>query len=294
MKNSYAESQHINLRNNKELDEKWLQGKIYDNPDLLGISNGLSPISIERKQSNGGRLDLLLEDENETRYAVEIQLGATDEAHIIRTIEYWDNERSRNPHIEHIAVIVAEDVTSRFLNVISLFNKSIPLIAIQLKAFQVGEHLTLIGTKVLDLRSAVGDDIKTADQPADRAYWNKKTSAESLKIVDRIFEIVKDKTNYKNLQLNYTKPYISFSVDGVSDNFIVMKPRVGGYVQLDFNKIPTEENQEFLESLDQYPTYDRRTRRNVYIFKIKEQELNEPDSIILKMIDLSLNYSRLK
>ena len=73
-----------------------------------------------------------------------------------------------------------------------------------------------------------------------------------------------------------------------------MKPRVGGYVQLDFNKIPTEENQEFLESLDQYPTYDRRTRRNVYIFKIKEQELNEPDSIILKMIDLSLNYSRLK
>jgi len=37
-----------------------------------------------------GRLDLLLQDANQRRYEVEIQLGATDESHIIRTIEYWD------------------------------------------------------------------------------------------------------------------------------------------------------------------------------------------------------------
>ena len=50
------------------------------------------------------------------RYEVEIQLGATDESHIIRTIEYWDIERKRYPQYNHTAIIIAEDITSRFLN----------------------------------------------------------------------------------------------------------------------------------------------------------------------------------
>ena len=61
----------------------------------------------------------------QTRYEVEIQLGPTDESHIIRTIEYWEIERRRYPQYEHVAVIVAEDVTSRFLNVINLLNGSV-------------------------------------------------------------------------------------------------------------------------------------------------------------------------
>jgi hypothetical protein len=44
-------------------------------------------------------------------------------------------------------VLVAEDITSRFLNIISLFNGSIALMAIQMAAFQIGEGvaLTFIG-----------------------------------------------------------------------------------------------------------------------------------------------------
>ena len=49
--------------------------------------------------------------------------------YIIRTIEYSDIERKRYPQAEHAAVIVAEDITGRFLNVIQLFNGAIPLIA---------------------------------------------------------------------------------------------------------------------------------------------------------------------
>jgi len=45
----------------------------------------------ERIQPGAGRLDLLLQDpDTNLRYEVEIQLGKTDESHIIRTIEYWD------------------------------------------------------------------------------------------------------------------------------------------------------------------------------------------------------------
>jgi hypothetical protein len=66
-------------------------------------------------QPRAGRLDLLLQDlDTKRRYEVEIQLGATDEAHIIRTIEYWDIERKRYPQYDHCAVLVAEDITSPF------------------------------------------------------------------------------------------------------------------------------------------------------------------------------------
>jgi hypothetical protein len=57
------------------------------------------------------------------------RLGMTDESHIIRTVEYWDTERRRWPQYEHVAVIVAEEITGRFFNVISLFNGFIPIIA---------------------------------------------------------------------------------------------------------------------------------------------------------------------
>ena len=49
------------------------------------------------------------------RYKVEIRLGKTDECHIFRTIEYWDLERKRYPQYDHVAVFIAEDITSRFL-----------------------------------------------------------------------------------------------------------------------------------------------------------------------------------
>ena len=75
-------------------DEKLIQQLIADDPSILT----LGPLVLrdkERMQPSGGRLDILLQDEDATAwYEVEVQLGKTDESHIIRTIEYWDVERS--------------------------------------------------------------------------------------------------------------------------------------------------------------------------------------------------------
>jgi hypothetical protein len=62
-------------------------------------------------------------------YETEIMLGGTDESHIIRTIEYWDIEKRRFLSKDHQAVIIAEEITNRFFNVITLMNRSIPNIA---------------------------------------------------------------------------------------------------------------------------------------------------------------------
>lgn len=121
----YAPSSRVSLKASPEFNEKWLQQKIQDGVELLGLGELLVK-DVERRQPRGGRLDLLLSDpETTTRYEVEIQLGPTDESHIIRTLEYWDNERRRFPQYDHVAVIVAEEITGRFLNVINLFNQTI-------------------------------------------------------------------------------------------------------------------------------------------------------------------------
>ena len=146
----YIKPKKVSLKDHSVLNEKWVQEIIADDPSILGLGD-LILKDKERLQPRAGRLDLLLQDSDSTRrYEVEIQLGKTDENHIIRTIEYWDIERKRYPQYEHCAVLVAEDITSRFLNVISLFNGFIPLIAIQMNALQMNENISLVFTTVLD------------------------------------------------------------------------------------------------------------------------------------------------
>ena len=127
---------------------------------------------------------LLLDDDNNRRYEVEIQLGATDPSHIIRCIEYWDAERRRYPGYEHVAVLVAEDVTTRFLNLMGLLSGNIPMVAIQLDALCLEKQLLLNFTHVLDQTQLRIDDTDedSGGGAVDRAYWEQKSSPEAAKI----------------------------------------------------------------------------------------------------------------
>jgi hypothetical protein len=140
-------------------DEYWLQDQIYKNPACLGLGE-LEASAKERSQSSGGRLDILLKDsEDDTMYEVEVMLGETDETHIVRTIEYWDNEKRRWPQRQHIAVLVAEHINRRFFNVIHLLSHSIPIVGIQVALLQTGGKKSLFFTKVLDTYEEVDDGV---------------------------------------------------------------------------------------------------------------------------------------
>jgi hypothetical protein len=161
---SFVQLEAVSL-NAANLTEKQIQDQIAEDPWMLGLGE-LELRDKERIHARAGRLDLLLQDpETLKRYEVELQLGATDESHIIRTIEYWDIERKRYPQYEHTAVIIAEDITSRFLNVIQLFNGNIPLIALKMTAYKVGDAVALTFVKVLDeiAYGLVGDDEPTVE-----------------------------------------------------------------------------------------------------------------------------------
>lgn len=86
---TFVKHEKISLRHHQSLNEVWLHDRICEDPAILGLGD-VRVLDRERPLSGGGRLDLLLFDEdNNRRYEVEIMLGATDPSHIIRTIEYW-------------------------------------------------------------------------------------------------------------------------------------------------------------------------------------------------------------
>ena len=118
-------------------------GRSVTDPSILGLGD-LQPVMKEKTQSQGGRLDLLLKDDDDTMYEVEIQLEETNPSHIIRTIEYWDNEKKRWPSRSHKAVLVAEKINSRFFNVVQLLSKAVPIIGIQARTWTMGVRSGII------------------------------------------------------------------------------------------------------------------------------------------------------
>jgi hypothetical protein len=146
----YVKADAITLRGHPSFNEAWLQDRIAEDTSILGLGD-VEVVERERRQEKAGRLDLLLYDRGDnTRYEVELMLGTTDESHIIRCLEYWDIERRRYPAYDHCAVLVAENVTSRFLNILSLFAGTVPMVAIQLSALKIGDQIVLNFVTVLD------------------------------------------------------------------------------------------------------------------------------------------------
>jgi len=279
----YKAAKVISLKNHPTLNERWLQDRIIEDPSILGLGN-IDVRESERIQPTGGRLDLLMSDPDSlTRYEVEIQLGATDEKHIIRTLEYWDVERRRYPQYDHVAVLVAEDVTSRFLNVISLFNGFIPIIAIQMQALEVGGNLTLSSSRVLDVVNLGTDEEDTAGAATDRAYWEAKASTSSLKLADKLIELAREKD--PALAPKYNKYYIGLARNGIADNFISLKPKQKWIIFQP--KVPSnpELNQRLDEAGLQVMAYERRF--NHYKIRLSESELNEHVELIREIITMA-------
>lgn len=227
------------------MNEYWLRDQIFENPTMLGLGE-LEAIDKERRQSSGGRLDILLKNpEDDTMYEVELMLGETDETHIIRTIEFWDTEKRRWPQRQHYAVLVVESITRRFFNVIHLLSNSIPIIAIQASLLNVNGTTSLFFTKVLDTFEEVEDGTSITSKDYNEQYWldKAKWTLETTRILS---QIVKEK--FPDLKLNYTKNYISISVNGY--NYFRLHKRSAKKTFLKF-RIAETLREEVAELLDE-------------------------------------------
>lgn len=206
-------------------DEYWLQDRIAEDPSCLGLGD-LAVHTRERRQAGGGRVDILLVNpEDNAMYEVEVMLGDTDETHIIRTLEYWDNEKRRWPQRQHFAVLVAERITRRFFNVIQLLSHAVPVIAIQANIVEADGRRILHFTTVLDtyvepeatrrggsVQPEIGED-----------YW-KEESPWTLENAKLVLAIVQKQ--FPNAKLNCVKTYITILLDG--DSYVWLHKRGNG------------------------------------------------------------------
>jgi hypothetical protein len=269
----YFKLKKIGLRNHPQCTEKWLQSVIADDPSVLGLGD-LVLKDRERLQPRAGRLDLLLQEaDGSMRYEVEIQLGPTDESHIIRTIEYWDLERKRYPQYEHTAVLIAEDITSRFFNVIGLFNGFIPIMALQISAIETAEGIGLDFIKILDTMSlGMLDEDEEISETTDRNFWEtKRGTPKTVKLADRIFEMAKGIV--PNIEQSYNKHYIGFWVDGKPCNFAICRPKKS-FLRLEIGLPQSEEYDGILDDAGvDVLDYDRRWRK--YRVNLTADDINK-------------------
>jgi len=274
----------INLLNHSELNEKWVQEIIAKDPSILGLGD-LILKDKERIQPKAGRLDLLLQDpDTNRRYEIEIQLGKVDESHIIRTIEYWDIERKRYPQYDHCAVIVAEDITSRFLNIVGIFNGFIPLIAIQMNVYKVKEDYFILPTTILDEMSLGLVEEEEIRETTDRNYWEtvrgtKKTVAIADDILNLISEFV------PGYELKYNKFYIGLAKDDQPNNFVLIRARKNSF-SIELKIKQSEEIEKMIEDsgLDLID-YDK--RRGRYRIRLSKQEVNKHKELIINLLKMA-------
>lgn len=233
----YVAAERIWMKDS-DLTEHWVEMLIKNNPALLGLEAD-GELDVQSQRPVGlGRLDLLLQDsESDRRYEVELQLGPTDPSHIIRAIEYWDIERKLYPECDHCAVLVAEDITSRFLNVISVLNGAIPFIAIQMQALKVGDHVTLMFTTVLDKMTRPEEKPLTGPG-SSREEWVRKASEKTVNLAtDDLFSILRKFDPV--VRPTYLKHYIGVMRNQEPCNFVRFAPkreRVNLYLKLASSK----------------------------------------------------------
>jgi len=249
-------------------DEYWLRDRIYDDPSILGLGD-LQAVMKERIQSQGGRLDLLLKDPtDDSMYEVEIQLGATDETHIVRTIEYWDNEKRKWPNRSHTAVLVAETITNRFFNVVHLMSQAVPIIGIQATIIKIGDASGLHFAKVIDTYQE-----PEHDEPSSQTYSEKhwiENYPEVLECVKWYRELLL--TRYKEVGIKYFENYMSLTVGGIARLWVNRRKNGRALFEI---KCVSENIDQMVEALDKEGiSYGTRSNKNI-TFNVNLEQLAE-------------------
>ncbi len=280
----------ISLKDTPFIDEAYIEKKIKEDPSILGLQgNELEVVKSQKIQNGGGRLDLLLQDISQgIRYEVEIQLGKTDASHIIRTIEYWDNEkRNSSQNYEHCAVLIAEDITSRFQNVISLFNGHIPIIAIQIGAYKIDDdNIALIFTKVLDKLEKNDPIDEPTDIITDRNFWVVRGSEKTVKLADDLLELVNQIS--PNHQLSYKKHYIGLIKDNRPNNFALFRPQRSA-INLD---VRISESNDIQKKIDERNIIDVGFRGGWYRIKLNKEEIQKNTDFIKELLEVAYRNSQ--
>ncbi len=110
--------------------EQSLVERINEDPTVLALGD----LDLKRASWRSRQISLLLESHAESvLFVVELQLGPTDDRHVIRVVERWLAERKRQTTSRCSAVLVAEEIAPRYMNILELISRAVPLMVLEME-----------------------------------------------------------------------------------------------------------------------------------------------------------------
>jgi hypothetical protein len=136
----FVKLERTHLKNNPAVGEAWIQDCIAADPEILG----LGALSVIQRESFGNGLEQLVVTRpgSAKSYSLLVQCGSTDEVQLVRAIESWSKASAAT------AVLVSEEISARYLDLMTTLRGSGRLAAIQMQAMKVGGQMTVIFTNV--------------------------------------------------------------------------------------------------------------------------------------------------
>lgn len=271
---------------NAGYDEYWLQDRIYENPSILGLGN-LVTVYKEKKQSTGGKLDILLKDpQDNSMYEVEVMLGETDPSHIIRSIEYWDIEKRKYPLRQHFSILIAESFNRRYFNVVHILSLNVPMIAIQADLLESSDKYILNFTKLLDIYEEPEDegDNESASESswAEMAAWTLDAAKELLKIISEIDSAI---------SLGFTQSYIKLTKNGKGVFYLSRKAEPKSYFSF---KEKDEEMTEVIKSkLDGHNISFTYNKYNDFVFTVDKRFFSSNSAVFKEIQKIRMTKEQL-
>lgn len=142
--------------------------------------------------------------------------------------------------------------------------------------------MTLIFSKVMDelSRGLVDEDEDAEATPANREYWEKRSSKTTVHFADEILEIAKEFE--PSLELKYNKFYIGLLRNMQPFNFIQMRPRKTT-INLEV-KIPrTAEVDEIIDKAG-LGTLEYNTRWGYYVLSLQKDDISKKRDVLKELI----------
>ncbi len=164
---------------------------------------------------------------------------------------------------------------------VQLFNGTIPLIALQMQAIRLGEHITLMFTTVMDelARGVVDEDEDAESTPTDRAYWEKRATKGTVSLADDLLGVLS--TFDPSLKLKFNKFYIGLDKDGQPYNFVTFRPKKN---QLTLElKLPQSAELDAKIDAAELDTLEYNKRWGIYRLRLTKDDVESKADVIKEL-----------
>jgi hypothetical protein len=129
-------------------DEYWVYEWILEKPARLGLGDiDVTHHTRIRPGCHEEHLDILAyRADRDTFYEIEIMLNSGDATHGLRTVDYYSRERLRHPESRHVAVLVAENLATRYRPLLDGLPQVLPFIGIEINvlALPLGDGMAAV------------------------------------------------------------------------------------------------------------------------------------------------------